>query len=78
MKRFTTPLLWFLGIVVLYVLASGPAILIQRGSLGRIIDVIFLPLTYFASYTPAFRVLLPYWQFWMDKAGVEGCPFMFG
>lgn len=78
MKQFTAPLLWFSGIVVLYVLASGPAILIERGLAGRIIDVVYTPLTYLASYTPAYKVLLPYWQFWMDKAGTDICPFLFG
>jgi hypothetical protein len=78
MKGFTVPLLWFFGMLVAYVLASGPAILIERGSLGRIIDILFLPLSYLASYTPAIKVLLPYREFWTDKAGVESCPFVFG
>lgn len=78
MKRIQTPIFWFLGVLFVYVLGSGPAILIERGPAGGVVDVIFLPLTYVASYTPAYRVLLPYWQFWMDKAGVEGCPFLFG
>ncbi len=78
MKRFTTPLLWVLGVLVVYVLASGPAILIERGSAGRVIDVVYTPLTYLASYTPAYKVLLPYWRFWMDKADTDICPFMFG
>ncbi len=78
MKRFGGLLLGSLGTLVAYVLASGPAILIERGSLGRVIDIVFLPLSYLASFTPAIKVLLPYWEFWTDKAGLETCPFLFG
>jgi hypothetical protein len=56
MKRASMLILWFLGFLLVYVLASGPAILIDRTSAGRAIDVIYTPLTYLASYTPAYIV----------------------
>jgi hypothetical protein len=35
---------WFVGVLVVYVLASGPAIMLERGPYRRIVDSAFSPL----------------------------------
>jgi hypothetical protein len=42
----------FLVGMVGYVVASGPAILIERGLAGRAVDLIYTPLTYLATQPP--------------------------
>jgi hypothetical protein len=78
MKRVGTWILWLLGLLTVYALSSGPAILLYHTQLFHVINVVYTPLTYFASYTPAYMALLPYWRLWMDWAGTDGCPFMLG
>ena len=78
MKRVGTFIFWFLGLLVFYMLSSGPAILVYHTRLFRVIEILYTPLTYFATYTTAYRVLLPYWRLWMGWAGTDACPFMLG
>lgn len=78
MKKVGASFLWFFALLLVYVLSSGPAILVYHTRLFHFIIFVYTPLTYFASYTPAYKVLMPYWQFWMDLAGTDGCPFMLG
>ena len=78
MKKRGIWLIWLLGLLGIYIASSGPAILVYHTRLLHLINVVYTPLTYFATYTPAYRVLLPYWRLWMDWAGTDACPFMLG
>jgi hypothetical protein len=78
MKKPVWWLIWLSGLLGMYVGSSGPAILLYHTRLSQFIDVVYTPLTYFATYTHAYRVLLPYWRLWMGWAGTDACPFMLG
>ena len=53
MKKLGLWLFWFLGLLSIYIASSGPAILVYHTRLFHLINVIYTPLTYFATYTPA-------------------------
>ncbi len=38
--------------------------------------VIYTPLTYLATNTVAYRILVPYWDFWMALVKTDACPWM--
>jgi hypothetical protein len=66
---------WFVGVLVVYVLASGPAIMLERGPYSRVVDAAFSPLADIEDFGPASCILRTYWQPWMHSANLEGCPF---
>jgi hypothetical protein len=70
------------GLLLAYVLSSGPAILIYYGSdyrpipAHRVIDLFYWPLSWMAGYkTPVAGVLISYWSIWMEHGHVDLCPF---
>lgn len=57
-----------IAIPLVYVLSSGPALLCAGKPIWyRLrLSTFYRPLSWTVAYTPAYRVLLPYWGIWHD------------
>jgi hypothetical protein len=75
MKKLA-PLFWITGALLFYVLSSGPSLRLKRTNAWPTLDRIYLPLSYLDLYTPAWRVLRPYWDCWLDPNDYN--PLIFG
>lgn len=58
-------LLWGIGLLLLYVLSSGPALLLRRTTAWDTLklDVVYWPMSRLLL-TPAYKIILPYWDLW--------------
>ena len=53
---------WVAGTVLVYVLSSGPALLLSETRAWTILFPIYLPLKTVAQYAPLRQVMYPYWR----------------
>jgi len=60
-------LIWVGAVLVVYVLGSGPALLLEGTPTWDALrlDKVYWPLSRLVL-TPAYRILLPYWDLWHD------------
>ena len=58
-------IVWLFVVIAAYILTSGPATHLKRTAVWPALDLLYRPLSYACSYTPLWRILVPYWNFWI-------------
>ena len=60
-------MVWIVASPLIYVLSSGPALLLNRTPAWPVLKVIYWPLKKAVPTTPGYKILLPYWDLWHDR-----------